>query len=152
MKAKGLLVLILLIGATSVCAAENKPFGVGVIVGDPTGITVKYHLDPDSAIAAGIGWETSDNDRTYGYADYLYHLHDLIKVKKGRLPVYFGCGLRFLERENKDDKFGLRLPVGLEYRFDGLPLGAFAEAVPVLNLSPDTDLDMEGGLGIRFFF
>ena len=54
--------------------------------------------------------------------------------------------------ENKDDKLGARIPVGLEYLFEDIPLGAFFELVPVLNLTPDTDFDLEAGAGIRFFF
>jgi len=61
--------------------------------------------------------------------------------------------INYFERvEEKDDKFGIRIPVGIEYLFEKVSLGAFLELVPVLELTSDTDFDLEGGIGIRFFF
>ena len=146
------IIAIVVLTATQVLAAERKPFGIGVIAGQPTGITLKYMLNDTHGIDFGAGWRTSENNQYHVYGDYLYHLNDLITVPKGQLPLYVGLGARWLVRDDKDDKFGLRLPLGVEYLFANAPLGAFAEVVPVLNLSPDTDFDLEGGIGIRFFF
>ena len=144
--------VIIIMLATPALAAEYKTFGIGVVAGEPTGITGKYMLNDSNGIDAGVGWKTSGDSEFHIYADYLFHIHDLIKVKKGALPVYIGGGLRWVDRENRDNKFGIRVPVGLEYLFDNVSLGAFAELVPVLNLTPDTDFDLEGGIGIRFYF
>ncbi len=152
MKIKYLVIPLILFFATNVFAIEAKRFGVGIIAGEPTGITGKYIIDDNSALDVGVGWETSGDDEFHIYGDFLYHWWDLIAVKKGKLPLYFGGGLRFIDREKRDDKFGIRIPVGLEYIFDNMPLRAFLELVPVLNLTPDTDFDLEGGIGIRFFF
>ncbi len=132
--------------------AQKYKFGIGVIVGEPTGITVKYNLDAKMSIDGGLGWSTSSDNEFHIYGTYLYHMYDLIKVPKGNLPLYFGGGFRFFKREKKDNEFGIRIPVGVEYQFENLPLGAFVELAPVLNLTPDTDLDLEGGIGIRYFF
>jgi len=144
--------IIIAMLSTSALAADGKTFGIGVIAGEPTGITGKYMLNENNAIDAGVGWKTSGDSEFHIYADYLFHIQDLIKVKKGALPVYVGGGLRYVDRDKKDNKFGIRIPVGLEYLFENVSLGAFAELVPVLNLSPDTDFDLEGGVGIRFYF
>ncbi len=138
--------------AVSALAIERKKVGIGVIAGEPTGITGKYMIDNNSAIDAGVGWETSSDNEFHIFGDYLYHLYNLFEVKKGKLPMYFGGGARFIDRENKDNRFGIRIPVGIEYLFDNMPLGAFLELVPVMNLTPDTDFDLEGGVGIRFLF
>jgi len=42
--------------------------------------------------------------------------------------------------------------MGLEYVFPKLPIRIFVELVPVLDLTPDTELDLDGGAGIRYFF
>ena len=152
MKVKYLVIPLIVFLATNALSIERKKFGIGVIAGKPTGITGKYMINNNSAIDAGVGWKTSGNNKLHIYGDYLYHLYDLIEVKKGKLPLYIGGGVRFIDRENKDDKFGIRIPVGIEYLFDNMPLGAFLELVPVLNLTPDTDFDLEVGIGIRFFF
>ncbi len=152
MKAKFFIILLMVFLANNVFAIERNRFGIGVIAGEPTGITAKYMLDDESAIDAGIGWETSGDNEFHIYGDYLYHMYDLIKVPHGKLPLYFGVGARFIDRDKKDDKFGVRIPVGIEYLFENISLGAFLELVPVLELTPDTDFDLEGGIGIRFFF
>jgi hypothetical protein len=138
--------------ATPVWAADGRTFGIGVIAGEPTGITGKYMLNESNAIDAGVGWKTRGDSEFHIYADYLFHLYDLIKVPKGSLPLYFGGGLRWVDRENKDNEFGIRIPVGLEYLFENVSLGAFAEVVPVLDLTPDTEFNLEGGIGIRYYF
>jgi len=152
MKIKYCAIVLIIFFATNALALERKKFGVGIIAGEPTGITIKYMLDDKSAIDAGVGWETGGDNEFHIYGDYLYHMNDLIKVTHGKLPLYFGGGLRFIDREKKKDKLGIRIPVGIEYLFKDLPLGAFFELVPILNLTPDTDFDFEAGIGIRFFF
>jgi hypothetical protein len=152
MKFKWLIVVFVVLLATSALAADDRTFGIGVIAGEPTGITGKYMLNDNHAIDGGIGWKTSGDSEFHIYGDYLFHIYDLIKVKKGSLPVYVGGGLRYVDRDKKDNKFGIRIPVGIEYLFEDVALGAFAELVPVLNLTPDTDFDLEGGIGIRFYF
>ena len=152
MKLKCLVILLIVFSAVQVQAFERKTFGLGVIVGEPTGITAKFMLNNNSAIDAGAGWNTSSDNELHIYADYLHHFYDVIAVDKGSLPLYIGAGTRLLVRKDKDDKLGIRLPAGIEYLFTNIALAPFAEIVPVMNLTPDTGLDLEAGFGIRFFF
>ena len=152
MKLRCLELFLIIFLAANVFAMEREKFGIGVIIGEPTGITGKYMLNNENAIDAGVGWETSGDNELHIYGDYLFHLYDVIKVPKGKLPIYFGGGARWISREKEDDKLGLRIPIGVEYLFEGVSLGAFIELVPVLNLTPDTDFDFEAGTGIRYFF
>jgi hypothetical protein len=151
---KKILIIIFLFTliTTNALALERKKFGFGVVAGDPTGITAKYMIDNKSGIDATIGWETSGDNEFYISSDYLIHLYDLIKIPEGVSPLYFGGGLRFIDRDKKDNKFGIRIPVGVEYLFLNNSLGAFGELVPILDLTPDTELDFELGVGIRYFF
>jgi hypothetical protein len=138
--------------------SANGPFGLGLILGEPTGISAKYWIDSErrTAIDAGLAWSLSGNNNLHLHGDYLFHnyrlLHDAMQIKKGKLPVYFGVGGRAELRENRDDKVGIRVPFGAAYLVDGAPLEIFAELVPVVDLAPDTDMDLEGGIGIRFYF
>ncbi len=152
MKVKIVIVALLVLFSGIALAAENNNLGLGVILGDPTGITGKYFLSAESAIDAGAGWETSGDDRFHVYADYLFHINDLFEVGKGSLPLFFGAGLRFISLEDDDDELGIRLPVGLEYVFPKLSIRIFGELVPVLELTPDTEFDLDAGVGIRYFF
>lgn len=152
MKFKHLVILLIVSIAANASAMERTKLGIGVIIGEPTGLTGKYMIDDNSAIDAGVGWETGGDNELHIYGDYLFHLYDVIEVPKGKLPIYFGGGARWVSRENKDNKFGIRVPIGVEYLFEDISLGAFVELVPVLNLTPDTDFDLEAGTGIRYFF
>ena len=150
---KSLIILFLFILiSTNALAFERKKFGIGVMAGDPTGITAKYMIDNNSGIDVAIGWETSGDNEFYVSADYLFHLYDLVKIPKGISPLYFGGGLRSIDRDKRDNKFGIRIPVGIEYLFFNDSIGAFGEIVPVLDLTPDTEFDFEFGIGIRYFF
>jgi hypothetical protein len=83
-------------------------------------------------------------------ADYVFHEYNLIKVNKGKLPVYFGIGGRvFLSDEIV---IGARIPIGISYMFTNAPVDIFLEVVPVLNLVPATDFSVDGGIGFRYFF
>ena len=152
MKEKLIIIFLLVLIATNALALERKKFGFGVMAGDPTGLTAKYMFNSKTGIDAAIGWETSGDNEFYISSDYLFHLYDLIKIPKGVSPLYFGGGLRFIDRDHRDNKFGIRVPVGVEYLFLNNSLGAFGELVPILDLTPDTEFDLEFGVGIRYFF
>jgi hypothetical protein len=133
--------------------AKGGNFGLGVIIGEPTGPCFKYWTGAKTAIDGAAAWSFADNAGMHLHADYLFHKFDLISVEKGSLPFYFGLGgrIRFAEG-NGDDRIGIRIPVGLDYIFADAPLDIFLEVVPILDLAPDTDLDFNGAVGVRFFF
>ena len=147
-----ILSLALVILLPTIARAAGGPFGLGIIVGEPTGISLKYRLSERNAIDGAVAWSLSGDSDLHLHGDYLYHWYDLITVKKGRLPLYAGVGARLVFRENHDDLVGLRIPVGLAYLFAGAPFDAFVELVPVLDLAPDTDFDFEAAIGGRFWF
>lgn len=132
--------------------ADGGSFGAGIIVGEPTGISLKYQMNETNAIDGAVAWSLSGSNDLHLHGDYLYHWYDVITVSKGRLPLYSGFGLRLVFREDRDNRIGIRIPVGLAYLFDGAPFDAFVEAVPVLDLAPDTDFDLDGAIGARFWF
>jgi hypothetical protein len=135
--------------------AEAKPrgnVGLGIIVGEPTGIDLKVFVGEANAIEGAVAWSLSGDNEFHIQVDYLYHFYEWIKVSKGSLPVFLGVGGRIALRDNQDDLFGVRIPVGLAYEFAEGIFDVFGEIVPVLNLTPDTDFDFEGAIGLRFWF
>lgn len=157
MKRFGLAALIV-VWVGGVSAASGGPFGLGVVLGEPTGLSAKYWLSSarQNAVDLGIAWSLSGDNEFHLHGDYLFHqyqiLQDALQIRKGKLPLYFGVGGRVKFRENQDDKIGIRIPVGMSYIFDDAPLDLFAEIVPVVDLAPDTEMDVMGGVGIRFYF
>lgn len=146
----GLLVLLMFGFAR---AGEGGNFGLGIILGEPTGISGKLWTTRNTAIDGGAAWSLSDHTRFHFHMDYLIHNFSPIKVKRGRLPIYYGigCRIKFLNR-HRDDRIGIRIPVGLDYLFAKAPLDLFFEIVPTLDLIPETEFDIAGGAGIRFYF
>lgn len=160
------LIAPLLLLTATLARAQGSGFGLGVLIGEPTGISVKAWIGADRAIDGGVAWSFADNGYFHLHGDLLFHKMDLIPVSKGRLPLYFGPGLRFRSwgndghwRKGRYDEdgnghvdLGIRFPVGLAYLFDGAPVDVFLEVAPTLDLVPATSLDVDGGIGARYWF
>jgi hypothetical protein len=138
--------------ASTAQAKPRGPFGIGIIIGEPTGVDVKVFLNETNAIEGALAWSLSEDNEVHIQAEYLYHFYDWIKVKKGLLPVFFGIGGRIVFREHSKDIIGLRIPGGLSYEFAEGLFDVFIEIVPILDLTPDTDFDLEGAFGLRIWF
>ena len=155
------MIIAVLIGLISTSALAQDKLGIGLIVGEPTGLSVKYWLDEEHAIDGAAAWSFWDGDGFQLHADYLWHNFDLLDEPsglEGKLPVYFGVGARLKFRDDNgrrgdddDAVFGIRVPVGISYLFDGKPFDLFAEIAPVLDLVPDFDLNFSLAVGMRFY-
>lgn len=147
-----LISLLVLIFASNILAQGNG-FGLGIILGEPTGISGKLWLNSKSAVDGAVAWSFDKNSAMHLHGDYILHNFKWIEVEEVSPPVYFGIGGRIRFHEGKgDDNVGVRIPVGLDYIFSGAPLDLFLEVVPILDLVPDTDFDINAALGIRYFF
>ncbi len=130
--------------------AQDQDFGLGFMLGEPTGISFKKWTGSKTAIDGAVAWSFSGQNSLHLHADYLVHNFNLIEVEKGRLPVYFGLGAR-LKLEDRT-KLGVRIPVGVCYIFEDAPLDVFFELVPIFDLVPDTGFSISGSIGIRYYF
>jgi hypothetical protein len=152
------LATVLAVGVAGAAGAAGGPLGLGVMVGEPTGLSAKYWVDTNRQYAAdlGVAWSLSGDKEFHLHGDYLFHqysfLQEAFRIQKGKLPLYFGVGGRVKFRQHRDNKIGIRIPVGASYIFQGAPVDLFAEIVPVVDLAPDTEMDLAGGVGIRFYF
>ncbi len=131
-------------------------FGLGLIAGEPTGLSWKLWNGKERAWAGAMAWSFNDAGYLRLHADHLWHDYKLLEVERGQLPVYFGIGgtLWSGERAHYDKHFnlGVRGVAGLEYIFPQAPVDLFLELAPALNLVPETGFDMQGGIGVRIFF
>jgi hypothetical protein len=148
--------VFILLFAPYVLKAADRGFGLGFILGSPSGVTGKLFLNKSNAVDAGLG--VAAGDGFYLYGDYLMHFSGVFPVDN--LDVYFGLGPGFhrYEKEHKKDeddeenRLEARLPVGLEYFIDKVPLGIFIEVAPALRVVPDIDFDFRAGIGLRYYF
>ncbi len=131
-------------------AASAGDFGLGATVGEPTGISAKTWFNDRSAMDFAFAWSLDDNESFNIHADYLIHDYRVFNVTRGKLPLYYGIGGRLLN--TSDTRVGIRGVIGLDYLFASSPLDLFFEIAPVLDFAPDTQMDLEGGVGMRFYF
>jgi hypothetical protein len=146
-----LLLLLICLGTYS----QDKGFGVGIIIGEPTGLSLKGWLSKTAAVDAGLAWSFVNDGSLHVHADYLHHIYDVFRVSSGKLPLYVGVGGRLKIKNNKgndDNRFGIRVPLGIVYMLESAPVDVFLEIAPILDLTPKTDVSVNGGLGFRYFF
>ncbi|MGB0651046.1 MAG: hypothetical protein ACPG3U_03865 [Rhodothermales bacterium] len=126
--------------------------GVGVILGEPTGLTAKQWLSSEHAVDAAVAWTFSNDTRIQIHGDYLYHRVHFFNADEyeGRIPFYFGMGGRAIFGEN-DTTVGARFPLGIGKTLDDAPIELFLEIVPILDVVPDTEFDLNGALGVRYY-
>lgn len=142
--------------ACVVCLAGNafavdRKFGVGLIIGEPTGASAKLWGPKNTAFQFAVAVSFQDESALHLHGDFVYHKHDLFDVERGSLPLYYGAGLR-IKFFDADELIGVRLPIGLNYLFEDDPFDAFIEVVPIIDLSPDTDFSINASIGARYYF
>jgi hypothetical protein len=154
-KLRNLAVAASLLVSSAIPQAEAREgFGIGAIVGEPTGVSIKYWLDNTNAIDAAMAVSLYDNNPFQFHADYLIHSSSSTVNStevKGTLPWYYGIGGR-IKTLNNDTHFGVRVPLGFTYLVAEMPVDLFAEIAPVLDVTPSVDLNLNGAVGVRYYF
>jgi len=151
--------LVLLFLSTS-AMGQRDGLGIGISVGEPTGLSLKKFISGTDAIQAGAAWSFSrgrgapfTSPRSgflYFHLDYLKHYYLTSGSTGLQIPLYLGIGGFTVLRDNP--VLGLRIPLGLAIHFGNLPLDAFFEVVPGLGLAPKTEFYVGYALGGRFYF
>jgi hypothetical protein len=148
--------------------STDKSFGLGIMLGAPSGLSGKYYLGRSSAaldFAVGSYYEFYYHHGTELHADVLWHPVVLANTSGFALPFYLGVGGRVLEHDDyydgnryyeHDTHIGVRVPFGLAFDFKQAPLDLFVELVPVVDLTGahhyGHDFDITGALGLRYYF
>lgn len=149
-----LLIPALLVGALLAASAPaaTRGVGAGLLLGEPTGLTVKLWVDQDEAWVLGLGGSYLRDPALQAQADYVLHIFEIGRaVGLPQMPAYTGLGVRVNGPEDGRLNAGLRLPAGLACFFDNNQVELFAELVPVLNLVPNLRADIDFGIGIRYY-
>ncbi len=148
---------------TFAAPSSSESFGLGVIFGSPTALTLKSYLQSDRALDFGFGY--SWNHSVVLYSDYLFEFkhafHSSNKtvnewapyVGVGALVGFYDSGHKAVINNNSTSAvFAMRIPLGIDWRIPKSPVELFLELVPLIDLIPGLDGDFEGGVGVRVFF
>jgi len=142
---------LLTLSLSTPSAFAKGPFGLGGIIGDPSGLSAKYYLNDTHAIDAAAAWSLGDSDAFGIHADYLIHVPAMVRIDNAVFPMHYGIGaILFLSKHANG--FGVRAPIGLNYNFESQPIDLFLEIAGILALAPETDFDIQLALGARYYF
>jgi len=139
-----------MVGLHAVAVGQEKGFGLGVMIGEPTGISGKAWISQSRAIDAGMAWSFRRKGRFHLHVDHIWHFPQNLRSAE-RFVLYAGIGGR-LAAGRGDGVFGLRIPLGVLWWPRGAPLDVFLELAPIVDLIQETELSANGGIGVRFFF
>jgi hypothetical protein len=129
---------------------RTSGWGVGVLVGEPTGLSFKQWLERSMAVDAGVAWSFRRHGFFHLHMDALFHIREAEKGED-RVLVYLGPGAR-LAAGSGEVQLGLRIAGGIAFLPRDAPIDLFAELAPTLNLIPATEIILNGGIGIRYYF
>jgi hypothetical protein len=156
-----IIVLALVSSTTAFADGRDKgTFGVGLILGEPTGVTAKLCLADDQAIQAAVGTALIGGGLQV-HADYVFHPFILQTRDAFSLPFYVGPGVRvidYLGGRGERDYFalGLRGVAGIAIDFNEIPLDAFIEVAGVFEYEFQSgdgfQPALNAGAGARYYF
>ena len=80
-----------------------------------------------------------------------YQIYNNIADAPPEWSWYYGIGGYAAFPENRDGIFGVRVPLGIAYHFPRSFVDVWAEIDPGLQLMPDTEAEMQGGIGVTLW-
>ncbi|MFH1567500.1 MAG: hypothetical protein ABIL09_05810 [Gemmatimonadota bacterium] len=157
---------MLLLGAAAAVAAvlaagpaagQGDGVGAGLLLGNVLGASGKMWTSPSLAAIAGLGWSLAGDRSLVAQADYVVQGDGPLRrldffrqaAGSGRFLFYYGGGVRV--QAFGESRLGLRAPAGLGYLWGRIPVDAFAEVVPVLDLAPRARPRLDAAVGVRYF-
>jgi hypothetical protein len=155
--------LATLLGASTAAAqrggARHGVFAIGGMVGDPTGLSMKFRTRGRLAIDLAVGWQAIYADDAQAHADLLWGF-DLSRKPRTILVFYLGFGPkvgfwgvhRTFHTETDGVFFGARVPFGLAWEFLRKRLDVFVEVAPGMTFVPDVTFYPDAAVGARYWF
>ncbi len=145
--------------------------GIGLQVGSPTALTIKFAGVQQNGFVLGIGAGFNYYDR-FGpslsvHGDYLLHLATLVHDSQLAVTFYAGVGLwvaiggtgyggfynnRAYYTGLNNFGVGVRVPLGLSLSFGAAPVEIYLELDPALFVFPGVNFGVGASLGFRWHF
>ena len=158
MRIVGLGVMLAVLAAPPAAGQRAGDQGFGLMLGSPTGLSMKVWLDETAAIDGAFGIARGELDV---HLTLLWHIHKWLRpagpdsqvqqiYDSGAFPLYLGIGPRVLFRDKEE--LGIRLPVGLSFLPHQTNWEYFGELAPVIRLTPHSGLNFDFAIGFRYYF
>lgn len=154
-----LFVSILNISTVNAQGPEGKNFGFGIILGDPSGATLKLWMNRENAFVLDVGASYFGSPRIG--VDYLWHfdafrsrIANLYAGAGGVLGIGKGDGFWYKGkyfREKSELGIAARGVFGVNVIPKNTPLELFFELGVLIGFSPDFGSSADAAIGIRFY-
>lgn len=150
---------------------QGRTFGIGLQLGYPTALTIKYMLRADQGIVGGIGGFSGfayDVGAFSIHVDYVYHPHVLTRGEAFVLTWYVGGGANVMIFNNPRQRAFLpgvtyfyyptslwlaaRVPIGVNVAMEQQPFEIYLEASPQVLIFPGLSFGLGAAIGARFYF
>lgn len=138
-------------------AQPVEGFGIGIVLGLPTGLTAAWRPGGPVWYDAAVAW-------SFARGSFAVHADALVTLSEIRTedfpdtawPLYVGVGPRVRMGAGANAGYGgfelgARVPVGMGVVHDGFPLEGFLELAPGVGLVPDTRFTFDAAIGARFY-
>jgi hypothetical protein len=150
----------------------SRKFGLGIELGDPTGLSAKLWVSPTNALDFGLGFWTYGNGAcfndqngnqvcgAFGHTNGTFNMDYLWQsnIIRGtaQLDWHVGGGARFVwwgGCQSNCIAVAARAPIGLDLMFANPNfLEVFFELAPSFWIIPGFGFGIDGGIGVRFYF
>ncbi len=139
---------------SSLAFAED--FAAGVILGDPSGLSVKMKMDEGHSLDGAFAYSSGKHHGIQFHADYLRdRARSWHTSGGGPINMYYGIGGRIIsydDSKKSEVAIGPRGSLGLNYDFFNPNVEVFGELALVLEVAPSVDADIDFGVGARIRF
>jgi hypothetical protein len=154
--------------------AGHGRFGLGVLLGQPVGISMKLFVAPNHAFQLGLGYDLVLRDAGTVTLDYVWHPIPMASTRTLVLTWHIGLGGSLgvwpagHDYDCRDGDLvtpgiqpvcrtawvqpGVRAPLGFEVVLRDVPLELYAEFAPGVLVYPMIEFLAQGGFGVRWYF
>ncbi len=158
-----LLLIVMFVSTLKSFSPMGRDFGLGLMIGEPTGLTAKIWTHQSTAFALSIGNSYMGNLRIG--ADYLWHFN---AFNSNVINMYVGPGIaigigesggwwykndnKYWYKQNDEIGVGLRGLLGFNIVPRNTPLEFFGELGLMFGFVPASQSKLEGAVGFRYYF
>lgn len=137
---------------TQVASDSSNGVHVGLLVGEPIGVSAHAAVLGPLGVQAAIGQSTRADARLLIALDVVWALPDVFgRFDDTAVIVRVGGGGRYATDLGGEGptRYGLRASFGLAYQFFDRDLEMFADVAPGLSLNGRKRASIDGGFGMR---
>ena len=143
--------------------AFAKTWGLGAVIGAPTGLSANYFLSESRTVHTTLAYDLSGDDDFQIASHYQWRMNNL-NFEAIKLGWFYGVGARLAFKDHDhnhknhdhDDHEELELgpsgTIGLFHEFTEVPLEVFLKGNLTVNIIENTDVDADVMLGLHYNF